>query len=144
MRTLISNGTVVTAEGSQAADVLIDGETIAAIGADLAGAGISDMFSFAGQMHWSSVPEFDHWETGQFRMQVPPWEDMDAMIKNSPLAKVHVMPAKSILMVGLRGVGKTVLLDRMRDDAEAAGIRTLPSHPERTRTIPKRRRSRLR
>ena len=29
-------------------------------------------------------------------------------------------PAKSVLMVGLRGVGKTVLLDRMRDDAEAA------------------------
>jgi dipeptidyl aminopeptidase/acylaminoacyl peptidase len=28
------------------------------------GAGISDMISFAGQMHWSSVPEFDHWETG--------------------------------------------------------------------------------
>jgi len=41
MRTLITNGTVVTAEGSQAADVLIDGETIAAIGADLAGAGIA-------------------------------------------------------------------------------------------------------
>ena len=29
MRTLISNGTIVTAEGSQRADVLIDGETIA-------------------------------------------------------------------------------------------------------------------
>lgn len=27
------------------------------------------------------------------------------------------LPTKSILMVGLRGVGKTVLLDRMRDDA---------------------------
>jgi dihydropyrimidinase len=40
MRTLISNGTVVTAEGSQTADVLVDGETIGAIGADLAGAGI--------------------------------------------------------------------------------------------------------
>ena len=39
MRTLIANGTVVTADGSQAADVLIDGETIAAIGADLAGVG---------------------------------------------------------------------------------------------------------
>ena len=39
MRTLISNGTIVTADGSYAADVLIDGETIAAIGADLAGAG---------------------------------------------------------------------------------------------------------
>ena len=40
MRTLISNGTIVTAEGSQQADVLIDGETIAQIGRDLAGAGI--------------------------------------------------------------------------------------------------------
>jgi dihydropyrimidinase len=41
MRTLITNGTIVTADGSQAADVLIDGETIAAIGADLASAGMS-------------------------------------------------------------------------------------------------------
>ncbi|MCC6243910.1 MAG: S9 family peptidase [Gemmatimonadaceae bacterium] len=64
----------------------------------VAGAGISDMFSFAGQMHWNSAPEFDHWETGQFRMQVPPWEDMAAMINNSPLNKVHTMPAKSILI----------------------------------------------
>jgi dihydropyrimidinase len=40
MRTLIGNGTVVTAEGSTRADVLIDGETVAAIGADLAGTGI--------------------------------------------------------------------------------------------------------
>jgi dipeptidyl aminopeptidase/acylaminoacyl peptidase len=64
----------------------------------VAGAGISDMISFAGQMHWSSIPEFSHWETGQFRMQVPPWEDTTAMIRNSPLDKVHVMPAKSILM----------------------------------------------
>jgi dihydropyrimidinase len=35
MRTLIANGTIVTAEGSQRADVLVDGETIAALGADL-------------------------------------------------------------------------------------------------------------
>ncbi len=28
-------------------------------------------------------------------------------------------------MVGLRGVGKTVLLDRMRDDAEASGVHTI-------------------
>ena len=39
MRTLISNGTIVTADGSYGADVLIDGETIAAIGADLAANG---------------------------------------------------------------------------------------------------------
>ena len=36
MRTLITNGTVVTAEASYAADVLVDGERIAAIGTDLA------------------------------------------------------------------------------------------------------------
>lgn len=64
----------------------------------VAGAGISDMISFAGQMHWNSVPEFSHWETGQFRMEVPPWEDMEAMMRNSPLNKVHEMPAQSILI----------------------------------------------
>ncbi len=41
MRTLITNGTIVTADGSTAADVLIDGETIAQIGRDLAGAGVT-------------------------------------------------------------------------------------------------------
>ena len=35
MRTLIANGTIVTADGSYAADVLVDGETIAQIGAAL-------------------------------------------------------------------------------------------------------------
>ena len=39
MRTLITNGTIVTADGSYDADVLVDGETIAAIGADLASNG---------------------------------------------------------------------------------------------------------
>lgn len=37
MRTLIVNGTVVNAGGSQVADVLVDGETIAAVGSGLAG-----------------------------------------------------------------------------------------------------------
>jgi dihydropyrimidinase len=41
MRTLISNGTIVTSEGSSVADVLVDGETIALIGADLAGTGVT-------------------------------------------------------------------------------------------------------
>jgi len=41
MRTLITNGTIVTADGSTAADVLIDGETIAQIGRDLAAAGVT-------------------------------------------------------------------------------------------------------
>jgi dihydropyrimidinase len=41
MRTLIANGTIVTAEGSVRADVLVDGETIAQIGTDLAAAGVT-------------------------------------------------------------------------------------------------------
>lgn len=44
--------------------------------------------------------------------------------------------AKSILMVGLRGVGKTVLLDRMRDDAEAAGVHTLRIEAPENRSLP--------
>jgi dihydropyrimidinase len=41
MRTLISGGTIVTADGSTVADVLVDGETIAQIGRDLAATGIA-------------------------------------------------------------------------------------------------------
>lgn len=46
------------------------------------------------------------------------------------------LPTKSILMVGLRGVGKTVLLDRMRDDAEAAGIHTMRIEAPESRSLP--------
>ncbi len=45
-------------------------------------------------------------------------------------------PAKSVLMVGLRGVGKTVLLDRMRDDAEGCGIQTLRIEAPEGRSLP--------
>jgi hypothetical protein len=45
-------------------------------------------------------------------------------------------PAKSILMVGLRGVAKTVLLDRMRDDAEGAGRHTLRLEAPEGRSLP--------
>jgi hypothetical protein len=45
-------------------------------------------------------------------------------------------PTKSLLMVGLRGVGKTVLLDRMRDDAEASGIHTLRVEAPESRSLP--------
>lgn len=46
------------------------------------------------------------------------------------------LPAKSVLMVGLRGVGKTVLLDRMRDDAEGAGIHTMRIEAPERRSLP--------
>jgi hypothetical protein len=45
-------------------------------------------------------------------------------------------PTKSILMVGLRGVGKTVLLDRMREDAEATGIQTVRIEAPESRSLP--------
>ena len=44
--------------------------------------------------------------------------------------------ARSVLMVGLRGVGKTVLLDRMRDDAEASGVHTIRIEALEDRSLP--------
>ena len=46
------------------------------------------------------------------------------------------LPTKSVLMVGLRGVGKTVLLDRMRDDAESQGVQTLRIEAPEGRSLP--------
>ena len=45
-------------------------------------------------------------------------------------------PTKSILMVGLRGVGKTVLLDRLREDAEMSGIQTIRVEAPESRSLP--------
>ena len=45
-------------------------------------------------------------------------------------------PAKSVLMVGLRGVGKTVLLDQMREDAESTGIQTMRIEAPEDRSLP--------
>jgi hypothetical protein len=45
-------------------------------------------------------------------------------------------PAKSVLMIGLRGVGKTVLLDRMREQAEQAGLHTLRIEAPEGRSLP--------
>jgi hypothetical protein len=45
-------------------------------------------------------------------------------------------PAKSILLVGLRGVGKTVLLDRLREDAEEAGLQTIRVEAPENRSLP--------
>jgi hypothetical protein len=45
-------------------------------------------------------------------------------------------PTNSVLMVGLRGVGKTVLLDRMREDAEASGFQTMRIEAPERRSLP--------
>ncbi|MCA2967720.1 MAG: ATP-binding protein [Acidobacteriaceae bacterium] len=44
--------------------------------------------------------------------------------------------AKSVLMVGLRGVGKTVLLDQMRQDADKEGIYTIRIEAPENRSLP--------
>lgn len=45
-------------------------------------------------------------------------------------------PAKSAILVGLRGVGKTVLLDRIRHEAEAHGIHTIRLEAPENRSLP--------
>src|SRR5699024_2478044 len=44
--------------------------------------------------------------------------------------------AKSVLMVGLRGVGKTVLLEQMRLDAEHCGAYTVRMESPENRSLP--------
>jgi hypothetical protein len=46
------------------------------------------------------------------------------------------LSARSPLMVGLRGVGKTVLLDRMCEDANTAGIETVRMESPSDRSLP--------
>ena len=44
--------------------------------------------------------------------------------------------AKSVLMIGLRGVGKTVLLDQLRHDAEGMGAHTIRIEAPENRSLP--------
>lgn len=45
-------------------------------------------------------------------------------------------PAKSVMLVGLRGVGKTVLLDQIRSDVEREGVRTVRIEAPEGRSLP--------
>lgn len=63
----------------------------------------------------------------------------DDLLNSASLAISRIrrgLPTKSLLMVGLRGVGKTVLLDRIKDDAERAGVATLRVEAPETRSLP--------
>ena len=53
------------------------------------------------------------------------------------LARIRLgRPSKSIVMVGLRGVGKTVLLDQISEDAEAGGVIPLRIEAPEQRSLP--------
>lgn len=45
-------------------------------------------------------------------------------------------PSKSLLLIGLRGVGKTVLLDRMREEAEQSGVYVVRIEAPEGRSLP--------
>lgn len=63
----------------------------------------------------------------------------DALLERVRIAMQRIMrgrPAKSVIMIGLRGVGKTVLLNQMRNDAESAGIQTLLVEAPEARSLP--------
>jgi hypothetical protein len=45
-------------------------------------------------------------------------------------------PSKSLLLIGLRGVGKTVLLDRMREEAERSGVYAVRIEAPEGRSLP--------
>ena len=69
--------------------------------AAVAGAPITDLVSNYGNHHWSSgIAETDHIETGQQRMQVPLYEDLQAYIRNSAVFGVQNMTTPLLIEVG--------------------------------------------
>jgi dipeptidyl aminopeptidase/acylaminoacyl peptidase len=69
--------------------------------AAVAGAPITDLVSNYGNHHWSSgIAETDHIETGQQRMQVPIYEDLQAYIRNSAVFNVQNMTTPLLIEVG--------------------------------------------
>jgi dipeptidyl aminopeptidase/acylaminoacyl peptidase len=69
--------------------------------ASVAGAPITDLVSNYGNHHWSSgIAETDHIETGQQRMAVPLYEDLQAYIRNSAVFTVSTMTTPLMIEVG--------------------------------------------
>ncbi len=69
--------------------------------AAVAGAPITDLVSNYGNHHWSSgIAETDHIETGQQRMGVPLYEDLQAYIRNSAVFSVSTMTTPLMIEVG--------------------------------------------
>jgi dipeptidyl aminopeptidase/acylaminoacyl peptidase len=69
--------------------------------AAVAGAPITDLVSNYGNHHWSSgIAETDHIETGQQRMEVPLYEDLQAYIRNSAVFGVQTMKTPLMIEVG--------------------------------------------
>jgi dipeptidyl aminopeptidase/acylaminoacyl peptidase len=69
--------------------------------AAVAGAPITNLVSNYGNFHWSNgIAETDHIETGQQRMEVPIYEDLQAYIRNSAVFAVQTMKTPLLISVG--------------------------------------------
>ena len=69
--------------------------------AAVAGAPITDLVSNYGNHHWSSgIAETDHIETGQQRMEVPLYEDLQDYVANSAVFNVANMTVPLMIEVG--------------------------------------------
>lgn len=62
--------------------------------------------------------------------------DLLGMMRIATERTLLCKPTKSVLLVGLRGVGKTVLLDEIRDYAELKGAKTLRIEAPEMRSLP--------
>jgi dipeptidyl aminopeptidase/acylaminoacyl peptidase len=69
--------------------------------AAVSGAGISNLISNFGSHHFSSgIAETDHIETGQQRMVVPLYDNLQAYIRNSAVFGISTMTTPMLLMTG--------------------------------------------
>jgi dipeptidyl aminopeptidase/acylaminoacyl peptidase len=69
--------------------------------AAVAGAPITNLVSNYGNHHWNiGIAETDHIETGQQRMEVPLWEDLQAYIRNSAVYNVQNMKTPLLIEFG--------------------------------------------
>ncbi len=69
--------------------------------ASVAGAAITNFLSFMGAVHWNGgLPETGHWETGQARMAVPYWENMETHLESSPANFITELNTPMLLMHG--------------------------------------------
>ncbi|MBT6199211.1 MAG: S9 family peptidase [Bacteroidetes Order II. Incertae sedis bacterium] len=69
--------------------------------ASVAGAAITDFISFPGTIHWSGgAEEFSHWERGQARMAMPPWENLEGHLESSPINFIDQLNTPVLVMHG--------------------------------------------
>ena len=69
--------------------------------AAVAGAPLNNFFSMYGSIFWNTgIPETEHFEVGQERMEVPFWEDVDAFIRNSPIFGIQNLKTPLLMAFG--------------------------------------------